>query len=265
MDVLGFQCFFFVVILLSAVFGKKARNLVCITSALFTLVMVFTNWLLILQFATIIVAFFVTETFVNDSRENLNKLDRKYGDGCITFIVLGGIVAIILKFVADKYLKKEDEPTEMVQWKDTLHRENDSINAMILDSIANIEIETKVNDTLLVFNKSESSPPKNISKEKIIEEFITAENNKDLVVMHEILSGNMLRFWSIYFPKKEEIDEKYYKIWSTYNQTYTQIISIENINEVTFVVKAVFYFDNQQKNTVITFVFGDNNLITEIY
>ena len=74
MLVLGFQIFFFILILISGLFGKKVRNFVVIGSLVFTVIMVFMTWLIILQFITIIFAYFITESYVENSEKKLENL-----------------------------------------------------------------------------------------------------------------------------------------------------------------------------------------------
>lgn len=87
MLVLGFQIFFFILILISGLFGKKVRNFVVIGSLVFTVIMVFMTWLIILQFITIIFAYFITESYVENSEKKLENLDKSFGGGCLTLIV----------------------------------------------------------------------------------------------------------------------------------------------------------------------------------
>ena len=43
------------------------------------------SWLIILQLFTIAFAYFISENYVGNSSEKLNKVDDKYGKGCISF------------------------------------------------------------------------------------------------------------------------------------------------------------------------------------
>ena len=105
MEVLLFQICLFIIILFSGIFGRKARNWTILIAILFTVIMVFMTWLLILQFITIFIAYLISETYIeNKSNDRLDNIDKKYGKGCIILIVIGGILLLILNYFASKSL-----------------------------------------------------------------------------------------------------------------------------------------------------------------
>ncbi|MBL7471363.1 hypothetical protein [Robertkochia sediminum] len=61
MEVIIFQLGVFAAIFIGALFGRGGRNLAIIALSIFTIVMVFTTWLMILQFITIYMAYEFTE------------------------------------------------------------------------------------------------------------------------------------------------------------------------------------------------------------
>ena len=93
MEVLGYQLFFLVAIILSSLLGRGARNIVVIVSILFTLIMVFTMPLASLQLFTIAIGFSLSEGIIN--RSETREREGESGWGCIIFIILIVIYAII--------------------------------------------------------------------------------------------------------------------------------------------------------------------------
>jgi hypothetical protein len=93
MEVLSYQLFFLVAIILSSLLGRGARNIVVIGSIVFTLIMVFTMPLALLQLFTIAIGFSLSEGIIN--RSETREREGESGWGCIIFIILIVIYAII--------------------------------------------------------------------------------------------------------------------------------------------------------------------------
>ncbi|MFI8379599.1 hypothetical protein [Leeuwenhoekiella sp. NPDC079379] len=89
MEVLVFQVGIFLAIIVLGAFGKKIRNGALIFFSVFTVVMVFTSGLMILQFLTIFLAYLVTDGLYSKKEENINdvyipqKNNDKESKGCL--------------------------------------------------------------------------------------------------------------------------------------------------------------------------------------
>lgn len=70
MAVLLYQIGIFLAIIISSTFGKKSRNTAVILISIFTLLQVFMSWLLLLQFATIFIAYSVSNSFIEKKPKN---------------------------------------------------------------------------------------------------------------------------------------------------------------------------------------------------
>jgi hypothetical protein len=80
MAVLLYQIGIFVVIQISSLFGKNFRNIAIAVVSIFTIVQIFTSWLLILQFLTIIISYWISNKWhfmdsltISKSENNKNK------------------------------------------------------------------------------------------------------------------------------------------------------------------------------------------------
>jgi hypothetical protein len=69
MIVLIYQIGIIAIICISALFGKKARNIILICLITFTLVQVFTTWLIILQLITIFIAYSISKSLIKSEKE----------------------------------------------------------------------------------------------------------------------------------------------------------------------------------------------------
>lgn len=70
MEVLAFQIVIFIIIIVAGLASSSARNITVGLIALFTIIMVFSSPLMIIQFATIIIAFIISKSFENEKVEN---------------------------------------------------------------------------------------------------------------------------------------------------------------------------------------------------
>lgn len=93
MEVLGYQLFFLVAIIISSLLGRGARNIVVIGSIVFTLIMVFKMPLALLQLFTIAIGFSLSEGIINRSEKR--ERGGESGWGCFIIIILIVIYAII--------------------------------------------------------------------------------------------------------------------------------------------------------------------------
>ena len=264
MEVLGFQIFFFTIILISGLFGRTARNTVTIGSVIFTFIMVFMNWLILLQLITIGIAFSLTQHYLAKSQKKLENNDEASSKGCLYLIVGGVTLAIILKIYSDNY-KNENPQLEkseaVIDLKENFVDSAESVNYV---SDPNPEYFPTSEESIMKIDNGKTSQA-TISKSKIIENFITAENGKDLKSMNLYLSESMLRFWDIPYPNKNDFEKTYYKTWSQYEYTYTQILNIDDLGGNMFKVKVKFDYDNKSKINYIYFVFDNYGKIIEIY
>ncbi|PZU81513.1 MAG: hypothetical protein DI529_15470 [Chryseobacterium sp.] len=262
MEVFGFQLFFFITILISAIFGRKTRNSVVLFSIIFTVIMVFMTWLIILQFFTIAIAYYITENYVDGSQNKLNDVDNKYGKGCIVIIVIVGILAISSKIFSDNYKKNHPLKTEQEEIIKKNYNNSNNIPSSYNDE-NNFDIDNSISDTILSkFDKKQDANNLQIS---LISDFISAENSRDLPQMNQYLASMMIRFWNLELPSIKEVDKEYYKTWTKYNYTNTEIIEVNNFEYNLYKVKVIFNYDSKYRESEMIFGFDENNKIIAIY
>ncbi|RXR23495.1 hypothetical protein [Flavobacterium stagni] len=80
MTIFLYQIGIFILILFASFFGKNVRNTYVVLASIFTFLLVFTSWLLILQFITIFISyfisneiFFVTDKVIETKTDNINE------------------------------------------------------------------------------------------------------------------------------------------------------------------------------------------------
>lgn len=106
MEVLIFQIAIFFIILISGYYGNYSRNIVTILLVIFTIVMVFTTKLMVIQFLTIGVAYFIsTSSKSKTSQKSISPDKDEWSNGqtigCFVFVILlffflmGGVLEII--------------------------------------------------------------------------------------------------------------------------------------------------------------------------
>ena len=78
MAVLFYQIGIFVVIQISAIFGKNARNTAIVLISLFTIIQVFMSWLLILQFITIYISYEISKGLIPKDSKTKNSYKPNY-------------------------------------------------------------------------------------------------------------------------------------------------------------------------------------------
>lgn len=265
MEVLGFQVFFFVIIVISGLFGKKPRNIVVVGSVIFTLLMVFMNWLIILQLLTISFAYLISENFVSNSNDKLNNLDKKYGKGCIIFIVLFGVLSIVLKIIHSNVMENisVNKTNEKIKSHDNF--EIDTTSSINYES-TRYSSENNYNNENFSENTSENiyEATEN-SNENTISEFIIAENDRNIILMNYYLSDTMSRFWKIENPSLQDVNNSYYKTWRNFSYTNTNIIEINKIDSDLYSVKVNYEFDSNFRESNIYFKFDKNGKIISMY
>ena len=257
MEIFGFQLFFFFIILLSGIFGKKVRNFAVLVSLIFTVIMVFMTWLVILQFATIFIAYLVTENYVENSSKRLDKLDQSYGNGCLTLIVGGGILLLILKLCSDNYYKDSSNMTPEKKLTPIYENSNSSKEKSSY-SIQDLDSTKFIDEKFIESNNS-------ISHQDAIRNFIEAENERDLKKMFLYLSIKMNKFWEIKNPYPESIKISYYETWLKYDYTYTEVLNISEHYLSFYEVSVKYNYNNKSKINIIYFEFDENGKITSIY
>ena len=111
-----------------------------------------------------------------------------------------------------------------------------------------------------------------IDMESLISEYLQTEDNRNF---DEILGyydmDNISRYWNLNYPSIEEMRDAYNKAWSISANSKNQILSINKLNNSTFdtYIKYTFYHIKNKEwktsNTVVRFVFGQNNKLVEVY
>lgn len=232
MEVLSYQLFFIIFISFSSLFGKTARNWVVILSVVFTFFAVFTSGLMILQFISIGVGFLVSERVISKIERNKEATDNCIGGGCIIIFIVLLITFIYFAFFDTKnYVKPK-----------------------LKNNIEN----QKTNE------KEHSNSRTQNNTIEIIKKYIIAENNRDITQMNYYLSNNPKKFWNIENPTKNEINNIYYKNWSKYEYTNTQILEIRKIENNNYSVKVNFIYNSKSNINIVIFKFDEYDKIIEI-
>jgi hypothetical protein len=92
-----------------------------------------------------------------------------------------------------------------------------------------------------------------------------SENERDMIKMNSYLSNDMDKFWKDENPTIQQVNEIYYKTWSNFDYTNTEIIEIESINYNTYKVKVNYEYDYKFRQSSTIFEFDENNKIIAIY
>ncbi|MPT30244.1 MAG: hypothetical protein E2600_00965 [Chryseobacterium sp.] len=72
MGIILYQIGIFIAIQISSFYGRKARNVAITLIAIFTLLQVFTIWLMILQFITILLAYWTSKGITDNNKKKQN-------------------------------------------------------------------------------------------------------------------------------------------------------------------------------------------------
>ncbi|MCR8667946.1 hypothetical protein NO995_09655 [Aestuariibaculum sp. M13] len=113
MEVLYFQVGIFLIIVIAGLFGNSSRNTATILAIIFTIAMVFTSQLMIVQFITIVISYIVSRSISKNSKDkNLDDYEKyrqknqnktSFGDklGCIfiSLLALLTVLAVIIEKV----------------------------------------------------------------------------------------------------------------------------------------------------------------------
>jgi hypothetical protein len=232
MEVLSYQVFFIIFIALSSLFGRTARNWVVFISSIFTIFAVYTSGLMIIQFISIIIGFLISESILSKIGENRESAEGCAGVGCLVILIGVPIGLLFHSF---------------------FYESNDS------KSTLKIKIENqKINE------KENSNSRTQNNKIEIIKKFITAENNRDITEVNYYISNNPIKFWSTENPTKNEINNIYYKNWSKYEYTKTQILEIRKIENNYYSVKVNFTYNSKSHINIVLIKFDEYNKIIEI-
>jgi len=120
MKVLAFQIAILAIMLIFGSFGNAARNKTAILLVIFTIVMVFMSWLIILQLITIFAGYTLSQN-LSDS----NSKDGAYSlRGCIIIIGIIGIIVLIFSTY---------DNSEKVEPVDYSNQEKESLNSLEQD------------------------------------------------------------------------------------------------------------------------------------
>lgn len=98
MEVLLFQLGIAAIIIIAGLFGKIARNTITILVVIFTAVMVFTSGLMILQFITIGISFFISKSITSKKdkhSDNDSSCMERIGCAMLALFAILFLLAII--------------------------------------------------------------------------------------------------------------------------------------------------------------------------
>lgn len=123
MHVLAYQVLIAIIIFISTFFGRFLRNITVLLLCLFTLFQVFTSWLVILQFITITISYFISESnsYLNDNKSKKRELNstvisQNKNNYSIYYILL--IVIVSIGYSAYVSLsKKSSSKSKLIQEK----------------------------------------------------------------------------------------------------------------------------------------------------
>lgn len=78
MSILFYQIGIFLAILIASIFGQKSRNTAVIVISIFTVLQIYVDWLLILQFITILVAYHISNSISSEekTKKDTNNLEQ---------------------------------------------------------------------------------------------------------------------------------------------------------------------------------------------
>ena len=124
MEILIYQIIIAASIIVVGLFGTKARNYVAIFFGIFTIVQIFTMWLAILQFFTIVIAYVISDSIEEKSQEiqRIKKQQKKYNQPTetnysfyfIIFLIISSIFYAISVFNKKAEVESIDiKPTEI--------------------------------------------------------------------------------------------------------------------------------------------------------
>ncbi len=91
---------------------------------------------------------------------------------------------------------------------------------------------------------------KTASLESNIRGFVTAENERDFEKIYNYFSDSQIkRYWDLKYPTKIDLREQYDRSWSYTSNAKNKIISINRLDEYTYVYKTIFgYLENKSGN-----------------
>lgn len=104
---------------------------------------------------------------------------------------------------------------------------------------------------------------------KIINDFLIAEENRNMENILSFYSNETKRYWNINNPSKIEIENQYRKAWEYSNNAQNIVKNITKISNNTYILSTNFRFYDLKKqqyksiNSKVRFVFDNNNKIIE--
>ncbi len=104
---------------------------------------------------------------------------------------------------------------------------------------------------------------------KIINDFLIAEENRNIENILSYYSNDTKRYWNIYNPSKTEIENQYRNAWKHSINAQNIVKSISKVSANTYILNTNFRFYDLKKqqyksiNSKVRFVFDDNNKIVE--
>jgi hypothetical protein len=106
---------------------------------------------------------------------------------------------------------------------------------------------------------------------KIINDFLIAEENRDINEILSFYSQNVNRYWSVNFPSRIELTQQYKKAWNYTENAQNLVQSIERVNINTCILKTNFRFFDKKRNqfrnieSKVKFEFDKENKIIATY
>jgi hypothetical protein len=97
MEVLSYQLFFILIIVLSSLFGRTIRNWVVFISAIFTIFVIFTTGLMVIQLISIIIGFSISESIFSRLGENKENIDD--AQGCCGLVFFAAMISAVLYLI----------------------------------------------------------------------------------------------------------------------------------------------------------------------
>lgn len=108
-------------------------------------------------------------------------------------------------------------------------------------------------------------------QEKLIQDFLKAEEQRDWYKIKSFFSPSMRRYWDLYDPNLNEVRKRYEQAWGFTSEGKNYINRITKVRDDQFDLHANYKFYNKNKgayfqsNSVVRFEFDENNKIKATY
>lgn len=260
-SVIEYQILFFSLILISSIFGRSARNIVCIGSIIFTLIMIFVNWLLILQLVTIVFGYLVSEYLI----EKLKGKGITIAIICFIFFIAIVIITNLPSESNNDYRVTEKTISQPIE-DEVLEYNDENLDFNTINNLGYVSDADENEIYEPVADDDYGVDEITLERIGIINSFIDAENERDLNFINSLLNPIVYKFWNKENVSKTEIINSYRKNWTKFPNSQTTILNIKNhpSTPLFYRVEVNYIFGRHQVVNTITFEFNEQNKIISI-